>query len=236
MHPFLLCDGELLSLVYEMDNFLAQINGMPGVKADFLTRVEGVPVDRDKVATVARLEPYHRAAVEGLGFSWEQCWRAEQVHGADVAVVKRDEPARVMGGVDGLLTGDAGVLLGIYAADCGAVYLYDEHSGALGLLHSGKKGTELGVLSKALKLMKAEFGTRADNVIVALAPCIRPPAYEVDFAAEIKRQALEAGVSEENFTDCGVCTSENLEKFYSYRMEKGATGRMMALLGRSENA
>ena len=31
--------------------------------------------------------------------------------------------------------------------------------------------------------------------------------------------------------DDGECTACDLEQFYSYRMEKGRTGRMLALLG-----
>ena len=218
-----------------MEDFLAKLNVVDGLEARFLTRVDGVEVDTDRLATVARLEPFHKNAVEEMGFSWSQCWRAEQVHGAEIAVVDkmvRGEDAEVIEGVDGLITGDAGVLLGIYVADCGAIYLADQVTGAVGLLHSGKKGTELGILPKALNLMKADFGTKAEDVLVVLAPCIRPPAYEVDFASEIQKQALAAGVRKENFTDCGICTSENLERYYSYRTEKGATGRMLALLGR----
>jgi copper oxidase (laccase) domain-containing protein len=29
----------------------------------------------------------------------------------------------------------------------------------------------------------------------------------------------------------GVCTACDLERYYSYRVEKGKTGRMLALLG-----
>jgi copper oxidase (laccase) domain-containing protein len=40
------------------------------------------------------------------------------------------------------------------------------------------------------------------------------------------------GVKPENLHDCGLCTSTDLQRFYSYRVEKGKTGRMLALLGR----
>jgi copper oxidase (laccase) domain-containing protein len=65
-------------------------------------------------------------------------------------------------------------------------------------------------------------------LIVQLGPCIRPPHYEIDFAAEIGRQAARAGVV--NFYDCGICTASNLPRYYSYRAEKGKTGRMWAVL------
>ena len=218
-----------------MENFLDILNQEEGVNARFVGRMAGVEVDTDRLATVARLEPAHRAVVEEMGFSWDVCWRAEQVHGAEIAVVKSDglSEAEVIDGVDGLITNEMSLVLGIYVADCGAIYLLDKKTKALGLLHSGKKGTELGILAKALEMMAEEYGTDAADVVVVLAPCIRPPAYEVDFASEIREQALNAGISEENYVDCGVCTSCDLENFYSYRIEKGSTGRMLALLGRT---
>lgn len=217
-----------------MSEFLAQINSLDGITAKFITRIEGIPVDTDRQATVKRLEPAHMAVVEEMGYSWKECQRCEQVHGGEVAIVSVSGECAdgVIDGVDGLISGDAGVLLGIYVADCGAIYLVDRVTGVIGLVHSGKRGTELGILTKALEMMALEFGTRASDVVVALAPCIRPPAYEVDFAAEIRRQAVSAGVRDENFKDSGICTSSDLENYYSYRSEKGATGRMLALLGR----
>jgi len=64
---------------------------------------------------------------------------------------------------------------------------------------------------------------------VQLSPCIRPPHYEVDFAAEIVRQCRASGVK--TIHDSGVCTACDLKRYYSYRAEKGKTGRMLALLG-----
>jgi len=100
------------------------------------------------------------------------------------------------------------------------------------LLHSGKKGTGLGIVPRALARMREEFGTRPVDVAAAIAPCIRPPLYEVDIAAAIVGQLREAGVPDEAVTDSGICTGAAVDRYYSYRVEKGATGRMLALLGR----
>jgi len=219
-----------------MEEFLIKIQQLEGIRASFLTRYDGVAVDIDKEATVKRLEPSHRHGVEELGYRWDQCWRAEQVHGSEVVMISGSdvgEVSRVISGVDGLITKEVGVLLGIYVADCGAIYLADKETGAIGLLHSGKKGTELGILGEALKMMHDEFGTDPKNVVVALAPCIRPPAYDIDFAEDIRFQAERLGIRNENYIDSGICTSSDLDTYYSYRVEKGATGRMLALLGKS---
>jgi hypothetical protein len=72
------------------------------------------------------------------------------------------------------------------------------------------------------------FGTDPADVVVQLSPCVRPPHYEVDFAAEIVRQSRATGV--ETIHDFGICTACDLDHYYSYRAEKGKTGRMLALL------
>ena len=96
-------------------------------------------------------------------------------------------------------------------------------------MHSGRKGTELGVVTNAIRQMIKRFGSDPANMAVQLSPCIRPPHYEVDFAAEIDRQCRVLDVR--HIHDSGTCTACDLSRYYSYRAEKGKTGRMLALLG-----
>jgi copper oxidase (laccase) domain-containing protein len=132
-------------------------------------------------------------------------------------------------GCDGIITNQPGIALGIYVADCCAVYIVDSKTPAIGLVHSGRKGTEVGVVSNAIKEMIERFGSDPANMIVQLSPCIRPPHYEIDFAAEIVEQCKARGMLE--IHDSGVCTACDLDRYYSYRAEKGKTGRMLALIG-----
>lgn len=199
----------------------------PSICSTFIERVPGVALSTDKAHTLSLLAPHHEETAKELGFS--KTHLAEQVHGADLAIITSESPLMTQG-VDGLLTNEADVLLGIHVADCGAVYLLDQKTYALALLHSGKKGTEQNITGKAIALMAGQFGTDPADVVGVLAPCIRPPHYEIDFAAEIRDQAAEAGITQ--FHDCGLCTASDLNRFYSYRIENGNTGRMLALLGR----
>ncbi|HEX3818667.1 MAG TPA: laccase domain-containing protein, partial [Chthoniobacterales bacterium] len=86
----------------------------------------------------------------------------------------------------------------------------------------------LGIAANAIAKMQENFGSRPADLIVQLSPCIRPPHYEIDFAAEIVRQLRAAGVREVH--DSGRCTACDLTNYYSYRAEKARTGRMLALL------
>ena len=218
-------------------SFLDRCRTVAGVRAGFVSRVADVPVSEDKWETLALLEPSHREAVDETGFGWSDLWRAEQVHGDGLAVVPSASPTelgeRMVSQVDGLLTMKPGVLLGIYVADCAAVYLVDRAGDALALVHSGKKGTELGIAARAVERMEAEMGSRPEDLEAAISPCIRPPHYESDFVTEIERQLIGAGIPRDQVSTSGICTAENVHDYYSYRREKGKTGRMLAILGRT---
>lgn len=216
--------------------FLEPLNAIPGVRAGWVERIPDLPITGDRDEAMSQLRGHHAAAISHFAGPEAQWWRAEQVHGNRVAVVPGSPqiPAPdglpVVPAVDGLVTCEPGVVLAIYTADCGAIWLADTKSGAIGLLHSGKKGTEGNILENALEVMAGRFGTRPEDVTAVLSPCIRKPDYEVEFAAEIGRQAADAGVG--NFQDCGLNTAADLERFYSYRKELGKTGRMMAMIVR----
>jgi copper oxidase (laccase) domain-containing protein len=204
----------------------------PAARHAFVRRIPGVDLSLSKAEVLERLAPHHSAAVAELGFQPQALWTAEQVHGSDVAAVPAASGTTAwISGVDGLLTNEPGVLLGIHVADCCAVYLVDAGSKAVGLLHSGKRGSEGGIIRRAISEMSRLYGTRPADLTVQLSPCIRPPSYEVDIAAMIRRDGIEMGVPPGQIHDCGVCTHEDPANYYSYRREKGRTGRMLALLG-----
>ncbi len=193
----------------------------------FIGRIAGLDVDADRETALERLAGYHEQARYDLGFEGMAFVTAQQVHGNGVAIVGETTQSPVEG-VDALVTNRPNVCLGIYVADCCAVYAVDAINGCIGLAHSGKKGTELGIVPAMLRKMECAYGTEPANTVIQLSPCIRPPHYEIDFAAEIVEQCREMGVGE--VIDPGACTGSDLERYYSYRMEKGRTGRMLALL------
>ena len=220
--------------VTEAFSFLNSLNSVPGIRAGWIERVPNLSITGDRDEAMQLLRPHHAAAVADFAGSNAEWWRAEQVHGCKVAVVPGSPQILAPDGlpivpeVDGLVTNTPGVVLAIYAADCGVIWLADRKTGAVGLLHSGKKGSEGNILKAGLEVMADQFGSRAEDVVAVLGPCIRPPDYEIDFADQIDEQAARAGVG--SFLDCGINTASDLERFYSYRRELGKTGRMMAMI------
>ncbi|MGH7983068.1 MAG: polyphenol oxidase family protein [Candidatus Udaeobacter sp.] len=208
----------------------------------FTQRIPGIEVSHDKAEVLKRLDAAHHEIRNAIGVGDWPLFTAKQIHGNKIAVVevgtarrgvrsaqRADPTSTEFPGCDGIITNQRGIALGVYVADCCAVYIVDPKTPAVGLAHSGRKGTELGVVTNAIRQMIDRFSSDPANMIVQLSPCIRPPHYEVDFAAEIVRQCRALGVKQ--IHDSGVCTACDLARYYSYRAEKGKTGRMLALIG-----
>jgi polyphenol oxidase len=195
------------------------------IQHGFTLRVPGLDVKTDRETALERIAGYHQAVLQGLGSRVLRI--AQQIHGNGVAVVDRRSPQKTPG-VDALITNDPEVVLGIYVADCCAIYFVDPVRAVIGIAHSGRKGTEQNIAGMALERIVTGFGSAPQDLVVQLSPCIRPPFYEVDFAAQIVNQLQAGGVRQ--IYDGGENTGADLERFYSYRMEKGSTGRMLAFL------
>jgi Uncharacterized conserved protein len=198
----------------------------------FTQRIPGIDVSNDKAQVLKRLDAAHREIRRAIGVGDWPLFTAQQIHGNKIAIVEpcsRCPVGREFPACDGIVTNQRGVALGVYVADCCAVYIVDPKTPAIGLAHSGRKGTELGVVTNAINQMIERFRSDPAEMIVQLSPCIRPPHYETDFAAEIIKQCSALGVKA--IHNSGVCTACDLGRYYSYRVERGKTGRMLAVLG-----
>jgi copper oxidase (laccase) domain-containing protein len=191
---------------------------LPGIRHGFSTR---------SPSSLDLLDAELMTTFAAAGFPMERAVHAEQPHGNRVAIVEHEMQERVKD-VDALATSLPQLPLVVRVADCGPVFFYDPVRRAIAVAHSGRRGTEGNIVAETIAGMVKHFGSRPGEIVVQLGPCIRPPRYEVDFAAEIGRQARAAGV--ENFYDGGICTARDLSRYYSYRAERGKTGRMWGVL------
>jgi purine-nucleoside/S-methyl-5'-thioadenosine phosphorylase / adenosine deaminase len=210
----------------------AALAELPNCRHFFTQRILGINVSHDKAEALSRLDSAHREIRRAIGIGDWPLLTAEQIHGNKVGVIdncSRGPVGREFRGCDGIITNQRGIMLGVYVADCCAVYIADPNTPAIGLFHSGRKGTELGVVTNGIREMVVRFGSKPADLIAQLSPCIHPPHYEIDFAAKIVEQCRAQGVQE--IHDSGVCTACHIDLYYSYRAEKGRTGRMLALLG-----
>jgi len=152
-------------------------------------------------------------------FGYSHFASAEQTHSNRVAIV--NQPGRVAS-VDALITRQRGLPLIIRCADCAPVFIIDRAAPVIALVHSGKKGTNLNVVGATVVAMQPRAGA------AFIGPSIGACHYEMDLWMEIEAQLRAAGITE--IHNSRICTACHLDRYYSYRAERGQTGRMFALL------
>lgn len=169
----------------------------------------------------------------------------DQVHGTTIRIVRRETPFLMYRKTDGVMTQQRNVVLTLKSADCVPVILYDPVHHVLACVHSGWRGTLQGIVSKALRKMRSEFGSRAKDVRIFFGPSIRACCYEcspqrlrafrtvfgpdivktscngrpsLDLIAANRIGLARAGVSPKHVRvdpDCTSCSGR--KKYFSYR-------------------
>lgn len=106
--------------------------------------------------------------------------------------------------VDGLITNIPGVTLVTFYADCVPLYFVDPVKRAIGLSHSGWRGTVARMGQKTVEAMEREFGTDPGDLVACIGPSICRDCFEVGeevveafsqaFAPEHHQALFERGV------------------------------------------
>jgi copper oxidase (laccase) domain-containing protein len=174
-----------------------------------------------------KADDFEGRALAALGFSPARFASAEQTHGNGTAVIFETTGERVPL-VDALATTTKNLPLVIRCADCAAVFIVDRRTPAIALVHSGKKGTIANILGSTVATMQQKFGTNPADCASFISPSIGPCHYEMDLWSRLEQQLRQAGVRD--IHNPHVCTACHLDRYFSYRAEKGQTGRMFAVL------
>lgn len=161
---------------------------------------------------------------------------------------------------DALITNVPELPLMLFFADCVPVLFADPEHRAVGICHAGWRGSVAKIAQKTIRMMMQCFGTDPAQVRVGIGPSIGPCCYEVDGPVEKQfRQAFgersneilqskgldkwklnlwyanqlqleEIGVLRDHIELSHVCTSCNADLFFSYRFDRGNTGRIAAAI------
>ena len=110
-----------------------------------------------------------------------------KINPASIINIRQVHGDRVIfaGDVSGLTEADAtittrkDIVLAVRTADCLPVFLYDDQTPAIGLVHAGWKGTQKKITPKTVAVMCQRLGSRPENIKAALGPCIRRCCYRV---------------------------------------------------------
>ena len=112
--------------------------------------------------------------------------------------------------IDGYITCDKSIIPMVVTADCNGILLYDKACNALGLVHSGWKGTVKKIYLKAIHKMKENYNTRVENLIVCVSPSILKCCFSSE-DEEFKKIFTNIWTDEENYI---YYEKENPKRFH----------------------
>ncbi|MCM1175111.1 MAG: peptidoglycan editing factor PgeF [Blautia sp.] len=148
-------------------------------------------------------ENYRRIAAM-LGCEPADIVCSDQTHTTNIrAVDERDRGKGVLRpkdytDIDGLITNTPGIVLATFYADCVPLFFIDTEKKAVGLSHSGWRGTVGRIGQKTIEAMQKAYGTRPEDVAAAIGPSICQDCYEVseDVAEAFYREFHRPGQGE----------------------------------------
>lgn len=208
------------------------------------------------------LENYRRIAGV-LGCQVEDMTASHQTHTTNIRIITAEDRGkgilreRDYEDVDGMITNEAGVVLVTYYADCVPLYFVDPVHRAIGLAHSGWRGTVGGMGECMVKAMGEAFGSRPEELIAAIGPSIcrdcyevsedvaeqflnrfgevavpgrQPGKYQLDLWLANEKILKRSGILERHIAVTDICTCHNSEYLFSHRASNGRRGNLGAFL------
>ncbi|MDO8999589.1 MAG: peptidoglycan editing factor PgeF [Bacteroidota bacterium] len=192
-----------------------------------------------KIATNRKL------ALKNLNLSIDKLCNLKQIHSNKVCIAKIGQQEG-----DALVTNEKNLILAISIADCYPILFHDKVNNVIGAAHAGWRGTVSKIAENTINEM-IKLGAQAENIKVAIGQGISQDKFEVgnevieqfekagfpsycwkenkiNLIACNKFVLFQNGILEQNCWTMNSCTFEN--DFFSYRRDKGKTGRMWAMI------
>lgn len=164
---------------------------------------------------------------------------------------------------DGLLTSSHNLTLVAYSGDCVPILFHDPVRGVVGAVHSGWRGTALGIAGKAVQSMVNDYGCSTLDIKVAIGPSIHSCCFSChDDVSDAMCQALGInaytylqpegdkyaidliginhhwltinGIHPDNIDSEAPCTACNPDNFWSHRKSGEARGSMASVIALSK--
>lgn len=129
-------------------------------------------------------ENYHRIA-KSIGVKCENMVLSQQTHTTNVRVVTEKDKGKGIvkpldyTDVDGMVTNIHGICLVTFYADCVPLYFVDPVQKAIGLSHSGWRGTVGKIGKETIRKMEEQYGSDPKDILAAVGPSICKDCYEV---------------------------------------------------------
>ncbi len=142
----------------------------------------------------AHVDENYRRMAAAIGVKPEHMVCTHQTHTTNVRIVTREDAGKGVTrekdytDVDGLITNVPGICLVTFYADCVPLYFVDPVKKAIGLSHSGWRGTVGKIGKVTVELMQKTYGSDPKDILTAIGPSICQDCYEVSEDVIVKFQ------------------------------------------------
>lgn len=120
-----------------------------------------------------------RRIAAAIGVEVEDMTFTHQTHTTNVAVVREENRGTRFMETDGMVTNVPGICLVTFYADCVPLYFVDPVKKAIGMSHSGWRGTVGKIGKVTIEKMTEVYGSNPEDLVVAIGPSICQDCYEV---------------------------------------------------------
>ena len=134
------------------------------------------------------VEENQRRIARAIGVKPEDMTFTNQTHTTNVAVVRAEDKGRRFMETDGMITNVPGICLVTFYADCVPLYFVDPVKKAIGLSHSGWRGTVGKIGKVTVEQMQKTYGSDPKDILAAIGPSICQDCYEVSEDVIVKFQ------------------------------------------------
>ncbi|MGN1168130.1 MAG: peptidoglycan editing factor PgeF [Lachnospiraceae bacterium] len=140
------------------------------------------------------IEENKRRLAKAIGVEPEDMTFTHQTHTVNVAVVGEEDRGKRFMETDGMITDVPGICLVTFYADCVPLYFVDPVKKAIGLSHSGWRGTVNKMGKVTVEKMTEVYGSDPKDILAAIGPSICQDCYEVseDVICEFKKNFDES--------------------------------------------
>lgn len=120
---------------------------------------------------------------------------------------------------DGIITDQKELILMIATGDCLPIGVYDPDKQVIALIHGSRKSLATKIFDYTVKILKTNFGSKIENLIVSIGPSIGPCCYDIDLWSIAERKLRKLGIPQKNIYNCQICTYHTNQHF-SHRRAK----------------
>lgn len=203
---------------------------------------------------------------DSIGLDYKNVVFSSQIHKDKIYKVTKEDIGKGLlkesniKGYDALITNEKDIVLVTFYADCVSIFIVDPVNKAIGIAHSGWRGTVKEIAVKTIKEMGKNYDSQPKDLIIGIGPSIekccfqvgedvvnqfedilpfskdyifddiQKGKYKIDLQSIIKKSLVNNGVLEENIEISNLCTMCNNETFFSHRFMGDKRGSLAGII------